>query len=245
MKLHFRKWITRMLPLAVVFMFSLKALAEGEVTDSTTGIGRIEGNVDKEIFQVVLPADTSGVFDFVIDPQGLAYKTNGAAYGGKKFEDNASLYFRRSDGETEFDYHSTSDAVTIVNNSSVPVQVILTASIEPSSESGIGLTQDREFTDDTSASLYLALTDGENTVALKDGEGASIQVTIPAAPEEAFEYYYDSEHGQYAYRLKDDLSGIIFPEYSFRLTGASNGKGNWSSVADAAPRVTVKWTVTP
>lgn len=245
MKLFLRKAKAFFLSASLTIVFLTAIFIEVQGAESAIGIGKIEGSVDKDIFQVVLPVNTSGVFDFIIDPQGLAHKTNGVAYGGKKFEDNATLYFFRSDGETEYDYCSTSDAITIVNNSSIPVEVVLTACMEPSSQTGIKMTEDKEFVGDTDTSLYLALTDGVNTAAVKDEEGASIYATIPAAPEEAFEYVYDSDRGEYIYKLKEDLSGIVFPEYSFRLTGASNEKGDWSATMGVAPKVRVKWTVMP
>lgn len=234
----------------LLFMITTSMTVTGSVIvhasepEEATGTGKLEGTIPTDIFQIVLPTSADDVFDFILDPQGLINETDGAAYGGKKFEEDATLFFKRTDDEAGYDYSSTSDAVTIINKSSVPVNVTLTAKVSLESANGITTTDDEAFADDSSASLYLAVTDGENTVPIQGEEDTSIQVTIPAA-DGAYEYRYDSEKDQYIYGLKEDLSGIEFPEYSFRLTGASNGNGNWKEVGDAKPEVIVTWVVTP
>lgn len=211
--------------------------------EEATGTGKLEGTIPTDIFQVVLPTSADDVFDFILDPQGLINETDGAAYGGKKFEDDATLFFKRTDDEAGYDYSSTSDAVTIINKSSVPADVILTACVLEDSLDGIVMTDDDAFTEDTSASMYLALTDGNNTIPILAGKNSSIQMTIPAA-ENAYEYRYDSEKDQYTYELKEDLSNIEFPKYSFQLIGAANWNGNWQEVGDVKPEVVVTWVVT-
>lgn len=212
--------------------------------DAASGVGQMEGIIKPDIYQVILPTDVNKVFDFVMDPQKLIEETNAAAYGGKTYEKGATVFFHRSDGQTEDEYSSASDHITIVNRSTMPVDVLVNVDISPESLGGITMTDDKEFADDSDTSLYMALTDGEHTVPV-EAEGSYIQATIPAAPEDAFEYIYDQESGEYSYGLKDDLSGVQFPEYSFQLTGAVNEKGDWSTVEDAELLVNVTWEVTP
>ena len=71
-----------------------------------------------------------GIFDFILDPQELIYKTNASAYDGQTFEEGATLFFKRSDGEVLENYSSTSDAVTITNMGSTPIDVSITAGIK-------------------------------------------------------------------------------------------------------------------
>lgn len=223
----------------------LMVSAEGELGEgSGTGTGMMEGNVKTDIYQVVMPTDADGVFDFILDPQGLINKTNAVAYNGLTFEEDSTVFFRRSDEGAEEDYSSTSDAVTIVNKSSIAVDVSLKVKVVESSVEGITLTDDGEFVDDTSASLYLAVTDGENVVPIGK-DGAFIQTTIAAAPEGAYEYVYDSDSGEYTYGLKEDLSDITFGDYSFRLIGAANGNGDWSGVMGETPKIEITWNVSP
>nr|WP_302167741.1 hypothetical protein [uncultured Schaedlerella sp.] len=207
-----------------------------------TGIGEVEGSVETDIYQVVLPTIEKSAFDFIIDPQGLINKTNGAAYDGKTFEDNSTLFFKRTDGKVKEDYSNTSDVMTIKNMGSKEIDVSLHISVTPESLGGIQLTGDREFTNDKNASLYLALVDGKNIVPIGP-DGIDMDVTISAAPEEAYEYGYDSEKDQYTYQLKADHSGIEFGSYSFQLTGAANGNGDWSKLTKVKPQIQVSWKI--
>ena len=159
---------------------------------------------------------------FMLDPQQLITKTEAAAYEGSRFEEGATLFFRHSDKSAEETYSSSSDALTIINKGSAPVEVELTASVVPDSLGGIVMTDDRDFIDDTDPSLYLALTDGDQTVAIDEEYGASICVTVDGVSD-------GDEKGS---------------SYSFRLTGAVNGNGDWSELTDAAPKVIVTWMVT-
>ena len=191
-----------------------------------------------------LPTVADSVFNFIIDPQGLINKTGGATYGDKKFEDNSTLFFKRSDGKVKEDYSNSSDEVTITNMGSVAVKVSLKISISSDSLGGIVLTDDRKFKDDKNASLYMALVDGENVVPIGK-DGVTRDIIIDAAPEDAYEYGYDSERKEYTYQMKEDVSGIEFPSYSFQLTGASNGNGDWSEFTKETPKLTVSWKITP
>ena len=229
--------MTAVFPAAV----SAEDLGQG---DEKTGVGEVEGSVKQDIYQVMLPTVTDNMFDFIIDPQGLINKTDGAAYDGKKFEEGGTLFFERKDGGVEEDYSSMSDAIKITNRSSMAIDVAVEVHVEADSLKGITLTDDKEFKDDTGASLYLALTDGEETVPI-GVDGVSMTVSVDAAPEGAYEYSYDEETGEYSYEMSSDLSGIEFPEYSFQLVGAANEKGDWSELKGAVPKITVSWKIAP
>lgn len=244
MQRNFRKVIVLALSSVMVIASPIFILAEEPGQANASGVGQIEEFIKPDVYQVVLPTDVKGIFDFVLDPQKLIEETNAEAYGGKTFEKGATVFFHRSDGRTAEEYSSSSDSVTIINRSTVPVDVVVEVSISPDSLGNITLTDDRGFTNDTGTSLYMALTDGKHIVPVKT-EGSSIQTAIPAAPGDAFKYIYDQERGEYSYKLKEDLNGIPFPEYSFQLTGAVNEKGDWSTVREAAPLVNVIWKVTP
>ena len=148
---------------------------------------------------------------------------------------NSTLFFQRSAGTAEADYSNVSDPVTITNMSSKAINVSVDISIDKSSLGGITLTGDKEFTDDTSASIYMALVDGVNEVPI-GSDGISMEALIGAAPEEAYEY---------SYGLTGDTSGIEFGTYSFQLTGAANGNGDWSGAMEAKPQIKVVWRIMP
>lgn len=173
-----------------------------------------------KMLNVVMPTGTDNVFDFIMDPQGLIQQTDGAAYNYSSFEEDASLFFKRSDGESDVDYSRFSDSLTIINKGEDPIEIELTAYLSPSSIDGIVLTDDETFTDDSYANLYLALTDGETTAAIDEEEGALIHVTLEGSSGE------------------DDYSS-----YSFQLTGAVNQNADWSELKNIEPKVTVSWKI--
>lgn len=180
----------------------------------------IEDKKREQVFQVILPTNTDHIFDFIMDPQELISKTEAAAYDGSRFEEGATLFFKRSDGESDEEYSSFSDVVRIMNAGRAAVNVSLTAYISPSSIAGLAMTDDPDFLDDENPSLYLALTDGEETVPINSQYGASIDAWIEGAGD-----------GEYH-------------AYSFQLTGAVNRNGDWSQLTHVAPEVIVTWEVT-
>lgn len=242
MRLKFRRFYAFALAAIMVMVSPMLASAEELGEGNETGVGEVEGTVNTDIYKVVLPTVRESAFDFIIDPQGLINKTNGAAYNGKTFEENSTFFFKRTDGKAGVDYSSTSDVITITNMGSNVIDVSIHISILPESLEGIQLTDDREFRDDTSASIYMALTDGENIVPIGP-DGITMDVTVGAAPEEAYEYGYDSGQGEYTYQLKEDHYGIEFGSYSFQLTGAANGNGDWSHLTGAKPKIMVSWKI--
>lgn len=174
--------------------------------------------------QMVLPTDHDHMFDFILDPERLIYQTGATAYENRRFEEGATLFFRRTD-DAEMDYSSASDVITIINQGSLAVEAIVTAKMDTSSLGDITLTDDIAFTDDTDTSIFLALTDGENVIPIDEEEGAVLEISIPSVMEEAQEEKEDS--------------------CRFWLTGAANSNGNWRKLTEGAPRVIVSWTLVP
>lgn len=212
--------LTAILLSAVVTMGSSLAAYANEPDMAQTSDSDVADNDEK--VRVILPTDAVGIFDFILDPQELIYKTNAAAYEGKLFEEGATLFFKRTEGEALVDYSSTSDAVTITNKGEAPIDVVITAGITVVAKDEFAMSDDREFTDDTRPGIYLALTDGETEVPIM-GEGeeaASLTITIPPASEE---------------------EGAN--ECSFRLTGAANKSGDWSRMENISFEVSVTWIV--
>lgn len=239
-----RKYISFVLGVAMMVSFSTSASAEELGAGSETGIGEVEGSIDQDVYEVVLPAVTDEIFDFIIDPYALLNHTGGAAYEGQTFQENSTLFFKRTDGTAMENYTNVSDSVTITNMSSRAINVSVDISMPEESLGGIVLSDNKEFAGDSSASIYMALVDGEKEVPIGT-EGISVGATIGAAPEGAYEYGYDSESGEYTYSLKGDTSGIEFGSYSFQLTGAANGNGDWSDAMKAKPEIRVVWRIMP
>lgn len=242
MRWNCRKITAFALVTAIVIASAMSVSAEME-TGSEMGIGRVEGTVNTDVYQVVLPTVGSHTFDFIMDPLELINQTDGAAYGGKTFEKDATLFFRNTDKGAKEDYSSISSPIIVKNRGSIPVEVSLNVSVDAASLGGIRMTSDRNFKGDTSASLYMAVVDGEEILPL-GSDGVSITATLDPVPKQLFEYGYNKENKKYTYTLKKELSDDVFSARAFRLTGAVNRKGNWFELAEVSPEIRISWRIT-
>lgn len=252
---RFKQRIALALVVAMVVGCNMTAFAEEEKSGSVTGSGELEGTVSTDVWNVTLPTVVDGdtTYNFILDPEGLIAETAAAKYSGATFSGNTGMFFANVSGGDvsggdvsggNVSYSETSDAKTIINKSSYDVDVTVTATVTTAVSSGNAITinEDSTFANDTTASVYLALTDGTNTGVVKKATNvATITSTIGAAPEGAYEYAYAD--GEYTYKLIDDLSGITFEEYSFNLTGACNKAADWADFEDADPQVEIVYSV--
>ena len=69
----------------------ISILAEEPGQADASGAGQMEASIKPDVYQVILPTDANGIFDFVLDPQKLIEETNAAAYGGKSYEKGATV----------------------------------------------------------------------------------------------------------------------------------------------------------
>lgn len=239
------KWATLLLAASMAFSASVSvSAAEESEPKNNSQIDSAKVNIETDVYQVMMPTVSEGAFDFILDPQGLINETDGAMYEGQKFESDSTLFFHRTDGKTEDDYSNKSDEVTIINKSSMPVDIFLDVRVEPDSLGGIVMSEDKNFTDDMNPSLYLAVTDGEREIPVGK-DGVSLHATVDAAFDGAYEYVYNSDKNEYVYRLKNNLESTVFDAYSFQLTGAANGKGDWTGLDSVSPQLTITWRVLP
>ena len=216
------------------------------------GRGSVEGLALSDVFNVVLPAvpenvvdqnkPVSNVYDFILDPKGLAP----GKYPGS-FQPGKTLYFKNTADGAPYDYSNTSDALSIENKSTIDVDVKLNASIK--GVEGVTLINDSTFADDKNASVFLALTDSNGKVSAVDKYGAFLRTTLTGKPE-AYKPTYDSAASRYKYELKSDAElsaeNIIFDEYSFQLTGDCNTANEWLNMPEPImPSITTTWSVAP
>ena len=111
-----QKFVALILGLTAILVLSVVISAEElRIDDKEKIFGQEQGDKQKNIPQVLLPTNTENIFDFIMDPQQLISMTNAAAYDGRKFEKNATLFFMRSDESRKEDYRSASDAIKIAN----------------------------------------------------------------------------------------------------------------------------------
>lgn len=229
-----KKYMAITLAMVLTFSTSVMALA------GITGEGELEGTVDTDVYSVILPTEAAQVanLDFILDPEELIANTDAAKYNGADFEAGATLFFANGVSGNAT-YSSKSDDLTVVNKSTFDVDVAVSAAVTGADD--ITLTDDKTFADDTNASVYLALVDNDNEVAIT-ADGATLKSKIDKAPAGAYEYSWSQADG-YKYSLSLSANSIQFAEYTFNLTGASNSAGDWSGLENIAPSVEVTWDI--
>jgi len=194
-----------------------------------------------ELISVVLPVvEEKDLFSFFIDPLHILYHTFGSSGGSVMVEEDACLLFYNRDG-SGYTFSSRSDHLEIINKSTVPVEVTITAKLEDAD--GISIVPSREFGEEDSCDLYLALVDdkGNEQPLSEDGE-AFIVVRLDRAPLEAYSYVFCEDTGAYEYVCQ--VGEVAFDSYFFGLTGACNERGDWTSINGKA-HVTISWNVEP
>ena len=212
-----------------------------ETDESEAGCVTVEANkANEEIVSVILPViEDRDPFSFFIDPKNILY--NSYIDSEDVFvEEGANLLFINHGGDWK-GLSSRSDMLNIVNQSTVPVNITITARID--GFGGISLVDTDNFEGSESCDMYLALVDDEgNEIPLSaDGE-ISLTVRLDRAPLEAYAYEYDEQSGEYRYSYQ--FGDIRFDSYSFGLRGACNTDGDWSAIS-GRPRVSVSWNVEP
>ncbi|MBQ7678376.1 MAG: hypothetical protein IJT34_00810, partial [Butyrivibrio sp.] len=142
--------------------------------------------------------------------------------------------------ERQYDFSRNSDQLTVINESTVPVKVRITARV-----SGMGdavLSQNEDFSEINGCAVYLALTDDEgNELPLTEDGEVSMEVEMQKVPDGAYTWLYNDRTDQYEYGYVAK-EGIEFDKYSFGLHGECNTSDAWGKVA-VAPKVTVTWNV--
>lgn len=217
---------------------SMVALAAEESTATATGggTGTLEGVVDTDVFNVVLPTVSETTFNYIADPQGLIAKTDQAHYDGKTFGEG-TIFFANAAEDKENDYSSSSDKLVAVNKSSKPLKLTVTASASVGSSGKDARLAASETLSESDAEVYLALVDSEDVTTVLTGVGQNIEQVLGASPEGAYEYVY--EESAYKYQLKSDVSAYKFAEYSVYITGAASENG-WEA-ATTVPTISVVW----
>jgi hypothetical protein len=236
--------------LAANTLAAMGAIESHATAGTPGGSGSLEG-VLGDVFNVVVPTLPNppvsentiyrSIYDFILDPHGLA---STGSLAGKTLEPGATIYFQNAPGSA-YDYSSTSDALAVINKSTIDVDVKLNAELTGMDD--IRLTGSSNFQDDTSASVYFALKDGKKRSTSIDTYGAFLQTTLKGRPD-AYKVIYDHATGRYSYQLKSDADlekeNITFDEYSFQLSGRCNSANSWAKVPSTMnPEITVTWNV--
>ena len=81
-----KKYTALIMAMAMVWSLPAIVSAADIAQNDEPNISELTANVETDICQVVMPTNTEGIFDFILDPQGLINETDGAMYKGKNFE---------------------------------------------------------------------------------------------------------------------------------------------------------------
>ena len=68
MRRNVKRFVLLFLSITMIMSSSVSVRAESLGQGSETGIGEVEGSVKTDIYQVILPTETDGIFDFILDP---------------------------------------------------------------------------------------------------------------------------------------------------------------------------------
>lgn len=253
---------------------SVTAFASVSSTDITSspvkgtveGKARLEGALDEDVFKVEVPTVplNDPTFNFIMDPQNLIERTQGAKYLSSNTNmdkrddisvnaasdiDYSTLYFANRDANgTVSQLSSSSNSLTIKNKSTMDVTVGLTATVTDLGK--VGLSTNSQVSNNVAPSLYLAML-GEDLSgndarqeAISDN-GASMSARVSGCDAD----YIVSVNSANEYDYTLSSNSVNFAGYSFKLTGASGGGqyADWAAVEKATkqPKVTVTWNIVP
>jgi hypothetical protein len=263
----YKKILAGVLATSMVMGSSVVVLAD---EGRTTGSGKVEGSTSDKVFRVELPtiAENDDTFNYIIDPLGLIEEAGADRYGALTFEASTSVYFKNTGTTITEDYAHESDALTVKNYSTDPVD--LTVTVKATDVEGITLTDDETFANDKNTSLYLALqgvkADGTDDSANigKVGSTGVAQITKQLAKigtgsatgKEPYVIKWNPIRDQYEYVWNATTDATV-DQYSFKLTGKCNPvdatgtattgslRSEWLEVLESGetPELELIWTV--
>lgn len=209
-------------------------------TGNSTGDGKVEGVLDKEVYSVTLPTVAEKTYDFILDPQDLISQTNNEAYSGAAFNGDTGMYFQTASNQ----YTEKSAAQTVVNKSAVDIDLTMDVKVDMDSVAGISIEEAASLTS-TTPSINLALVGtlngGDEDDPVYVGADGELSKTVKL-DNDAADYTAVYETSTYVY--KNTESDHDDSQYEFYLTGAANkgAKVDWTDVKDKTPSITVTWS---
>lgn len=231
---------------ASMVMGSLVTAFADETPAGTTGSGTLEGHVNREVVNMVLPtvANGSTPFAYTMDPERLIQDTEGAKYEDFTFPENTTespdtgVYFLTG----EKTYENSSNVLQAINKSSCPVTLtVKVKATEIDAAKDITLVTSPS-TSTTAAELYLALKVGSTTQAVSKTE-TTITKTVGGTAgnfETTVKDKEGSTTGEKVYVYQEKADATNWKAINISMTGAVN---NYQVSADTtAPTVDVTWS---
>lgn len=205
---------------------------------SSSGTGTYEGGEMKyPAISVTLPTIPTGTYDYIADPNGLIAATSNEKYSGAVFTGTTGIYFKTDSDNKK--YTENSATLKAKNESAMDVDITVKLEQETAGAEIIKYAESSTFAG-TDNELYLAVTDGTTTKAIKSATEAAVITTKVEGIPGNYEAKYDSGTGKYGYALKS--SGTTdWKECSFNLTGALNTNATWEDDV-TFPTIKVTWS---
>lgn len=212
---------------------------------NTSGTGSVEGHVDKEVLNVVLPTVEAGksLFSYTMDPERLIQGTSAAKYAeGAVFPTAASdtgVYFLTGTNK----YTNTSNAYQVINKSSCNVELIVKVKAETGTNNiALATTSTVESAEDGTPNLYLGLKVGEGgTATVLTNNEQEVKKTISGTPTN-FDVAVKTETDgtkSYVYQAKDSADATGWKAMNISMEGAVSKLPITSTTT--APTVQVTW----
>lgn len=240
-----------------VLAFGAPVTDQSKANGSTTGSGKLEGYLNKEVFSVELPTlptdATKSPFNFYLDPQELIKATGGIKYtsgnsgkndGAVSVSDYGTLYFKNTVSASKPALSTNSDKLTITNKGAISVNVRLSA--EVAKDGGIAISDNTNL-NTTEASMYLQLVDSKGVKTLISGNGTSRDTTVSGAASGDYKVSYNATDG-YSFKVLSE-GDATYGAYDFHLTGSCNDTSAWAdlqkSLTSNQPQIKVTWDVKP
>ena len=224
--------------------------------------GRLEGLVDRKVFEVSLPVESTDI-EYIADPQGLICRTGYAAYENSWFDPNSNVYFSRGQiadgaGESKECYTGTSAPFKVVNKSSCAVSVVARIFTEYSEGKGVKvpLADNTAWEDSKKPEIYLAVQSSDDPAeAALDRHEKIITSSIAGCPGAyccrydgpeiyRLELMTESELAEFKADPKNKDVNTEFSEFTLTLKGECSREADWDPDTEYNfPSVSIIWNV--
>ncbi len=242
--MKFRKVLAVTLTATMFLTMGLGAMADEPQSGSASGSGSSFDHVNTDVITVTLPTANSvaNVFNYTVDPERLVNASGKLLIGGSPVTETGNadgVYFSNAGDTTS--YSSTSDAVEIVGQNSVDVDVTVVAEVTPAA-TDIALVANAEaLAAAETPALLLTLTVGEDAKVITSA-GATASSTIEGISDN-FEIKV-GDSNKYVYSVKSALASE-WNKAAITLSGKTNeAEVPEGAGAMTAPTVDLTWTIT-
>lgn len=238
-----KKMLALALAASMVLGNAVVAFAEDTTpggTGTTQGAGTVEGHVNKEVLNVVLPTVTAGssAFAYTIDPERLISGTTAAKYEGATFpsSNDTGVYFLTGTNT----YANTSNAYQVINKSSCDVTLTVKAKATQNTANDIALASSSTVATTGTPNLYLGLKVGKGADTAISTTEATVTKTLAGTPTNFNIKVVTDQNGEKTYAYAEKADATTWKAINISLTGAVS---NLDIAADTtAPTVDVTWS---